>query len=237
VNVVLVYLRMYGDCALGALKAIVKNPWTLALPVGLSVAWTLAASLLGPLGIVGGFLMGLAQAAAFSAYLYFTGEVVSRSNTSLKELRKSFGVFFWSVIGLRFVLWIADLALDSVLTKNPQRGAILTAVALVELIALNAAPETIYIKGTRSGVDTIMASFQFLQEHWIEWFLPNGLLIAGAWLLVTRLTFVFPLVGALGLALAGGVLFHLVMVFRGQLYLALDGSTHRQRMYRYRTGA
>jgi hypothetical protein len=237
VNVLLVYLRMYGDCLASAFKAVVKNPWTLALPVGLSVAWTLAASLLGPLGLVGGFLLGFAEAAAFSAYLYFTGEVVSRSATSLKELRKSFGVFFWSVIGLRFVLWIVDLALESVLAKNPQRGALLTAVALVELIALNAAPETIYIKGTRSGVDTIMASFQFLQEHWIEWFLPNGLLIAGAWLAATRLGFALSLVGALGLALGTGVLFHVVMVFRGQLYLALDGSTHRQRMYRYRTSA
>lgn len=236
-NVLLVYLRMYGDCVAGAFKAIAKNPWTLALPLGLSVAWTFTASLLAPLGLPGGFLMGFAQAAAFSAYLYFTGEVVARSNTSLKELRKSFGVYFWSVVGLRFVLWILDLALSSVLAQNPQKAAVLTAVALVELIALNAAPETIYIKGTRSGVDTILASFQFLQEHWIEWFLPNGLMIGAAYLVATRLTFVFPVLGALGLALASGLLFHLAMVFRGLLFVALDGSTHRQRMYRYRTGA
>jgi hypothetical protein len=35
-----------------------------------------------------------------------------------------------------------------------------------------------------------------------------------------------------------GALLHLVMVFRGYLFAALDGTSHRQRMYRYRsTGA
>ena len=32
-----------------------------------------------------------------------------------------------------------------------------------------------------------------------------------------------------------GALLHLVMVFRGHLFAALDGSSHRQRMYRYRS--
>ena len=35
-----------------------------------------------------------------------------------------------------------------------------------------------------------------------------------------------------------GALLHLVMVFRGHLFAALDGTSHRQRMYKYRsTGA
>lgn len=234
-NVVLVYLRMYADCAAGAAKAIAKNPWTLALPMALSVAWVLAASFLGRLGLIGGFLLGFARAAGFSAYLYFTGEVVARSSTSLKELRKSFGIYFWSVIGLSFVLWIADFALQSVLAKNPNRDAVLWAVTLVEVLALNAAPETIYVKGTRSGVDTITVSFQFLQEHWIEWFLPNALILGAAYFALTRLPLLGSAVGLVAAALLAGAVFHGAMVFRGMLYVALDGSTHRQRMYRYRT--
>lgn len=235
-NVVLVYLRLFGEVVLNTGKALLKAPWTLALPMGLAVAFMFLALLLSSLGsLVGGFLLGLAQSAAFSAYLYFTGEVVAKSAVTLAELRKSFGVYFWSVIGLGFVLWIADIALNAVLPNTPQTQTMLSALWLVAAIALNAAPETIYVKGTRSGTDTIMTSFRFLQEHSLLWLLPNAGLIALGWY---SLRFVpDDLVGRIATLLLLGALFHLAMIFRGTLYVALDGSTHRQRMYRYRRGA
>lgn len=240
-NVVLVYLRLYGAAAVAAFKGIIKNPWTLALPMAIAIAAQFAASLVAPLGqMAGGFVLGLAEAAAFSAYLYFTGEVVARSTTSVSELKKSFGVYFWSVISVRFVLWIAEWALGAALEGNPKRVPVGIAISMLELVALNAVPETIYIKGTRSGIDTIMASFQFLQENWIEWFIPNGLIIGGIYFAVTRgfgSMITLPITIVVVFSLLTGVLFHLVMVFRGTLFLALDGSSHRQRMYRYRTGA
>jgi hypothetical protein len=39
---------------------------------------------------------------------------------------------------------------------------------------------------------------------------------------------------ALTIPLVFGVLLHVVMVFRGFLFQELDGSTHRQRMYKFR---
>ena len=47
---------------------------------------------------------------------------------------------------------------------------------------------------------------------------------------------VFGTVGAIVSGLIVGVLLHVYAVFRGFLYEALDGSTHRQRMYRARFG-
>ncbi|MBL9038361.1 MAG: hypothetical protein JNG84_07605 [Archangium sp.] len=231
-NVLSVYLRLYGTSVVDAVKAVAKSPWTLVLPVGLGVAFFFLAMVLAPLGLVGGVLLGFARAAGLSAYLYFVGELVSKSPTSLSELKKSFGVFFWSVIGVSFVLWVVDIVLGIALENNPQKEQLLGALDLISLIALNAVPETIYVKGTRSGVDTIMVSFRFLQESWIEWFLPNGLLIAAVWF--GRGFIPFELVGALPVVIGFAVLFHVVMVFRGFLYLALDGSTHRQRMFRFR---
>jgi hypothetical protein len=239
-NVVLVYLRLYGNAAVTALKAIGKNPWTLLLPMGLAIAAQFAGTLVAPLGIIGGYLLMFALIAGTSAYLYFTGEVVARSTTSVKELRKGFGAFFWSVMGLQFVLWIANWGISMALEGTSKKAALTIAITLIEAVALNAAPETIYIKGTRGGIDTITASFNFLQENWIEWFIPNGLLLAGVYGLVVV---VLPAlsgssfwIAAVVLALGAGALFHVVMVFRGVLYLALDGTSHRQRMYKYRTG-
>lgn len=232
VNVFLVYLRLYGDVFTSTGQALIKSPWTLALPVALAVAFGFLGALLAPLGLVGGILLGLAQAAALSAYCYFLGEVVAKSHTSIRELRKSFGVYFWSWVSVRFVLWVAELVLVTVLPQTEQTGRLLTALWLVVLIALNAVPETIYVKGTRSGIDTIMTSFRFLQEHWVEWLLPNALLIATGWY---ARRFIPPdTLGFISTMMLFGALLHVAMVFRGTLYLALDGSTHRQRMYRYR---
>ncbi len=231
-NVVLVYLRMYADVVANTAKAIVKSPWTMILPILLAIGFYFLALLLGPLGIVGGFAFNLAEAAGFSAYLYFVGEVVAKSTTSLLELKKSFGVYFWSVVSFRFVLWVASLFLGTALPNNQQSASMLNALWLVALIALNAVPETIYVKGTRGGVDTIMVSFAFLQEHLLHWLVPNGLILAFGWFAKDHIP--YDLAGLLSSAVLLGALFHVAMVFRGTLYVALDGSTHRQRMFRYR---
>ena len=47
---------------------------------------------------------------------------------TLGELKKSFLVYFWSVIGLYFVLWIGRLALGMVLPRQ-QGATIMTALS------------------------------------------------------------------------------------------------------------
>jgi hypothetical protein len=111
----------------------------------------------------------------------------------------------------------------------------LKALTMMELIVLNAAPEVIYLKRSSGGIETIQRSFSFLQENWIEWFLPNVLILGFVWLVING---TIP-VGALPLPVItvpvlGGALLHVVMVYRGFLFQTLDGSTHRQRMFRFR---
>lgn len=230
----LVYLRLYGKCLKLALKGIATNGWTLALPMALIVAYLFLASTIGSLGLVGGFIFGLLVDAIFSCYLYFTGGTVALQKMTLTELKKSFGVYFWSVIGLFFVLWISRLVLGMVLPRTAQGATIMTALNWLLLIALNAAPEVIYSKGTRGGMDTITTSFRFLQESWIEWFIPNLAIAGVAYLFFTQVMWRLPEWSNVPIGLAAGALFHLVMVFRGHLFQELDGSSHRQRMFRYR---
>lgn len=236
-NVVLVYLRLYGSCLANAFAALVKNLWTLALPMGLAVAFFFLATLFGGSGFVGGIALGLAMSAACSIYTFFVAGVVARDRMNLRDLKESIGAYFWTWINLFFVLWIVDLLLNAVLAMNPQKAAILSVVFLMKLLVLNATPETIYLRRTWGGLDTITRSFRFLQENWIEWFIPNGLIVAGLYFFATKW---LELLGGLGVIVAllgAGALFHVLMVFRGFLFEALDGSTHRQRMFRYRTNA
>lgn len=238
-NLVRVYLRLYGTCVANALAALAKNVWTLLLPMGLAVGFYFLATLLGALGggMAAGIALGLARTVGCSIYTFFVAGVVARDRVNLKDLKTSLGAYFWTWINLFFVLWIVDLLVGMALAAHPQRVALLTVLSFMELVVLNATPEIIYLKGTSGGLETIQRSFVFLQENWIEWFIPNGLILAGLYLFVSRggLALLGPL-GALVAVVASGALFHVVMVFRGFLFEALDGSTHRQRMYRYRTG-
>ena len=83
---------------------------------------------------------------------------------TIGELKNSFLVYFSSVIGLFFVLWIANMALDFGLATNPRRSVIIDGLNLIASIVLNPAPEVIYTKGTRGGMDTSSDCWRFLQE-------------------------------------------------------------------------
>jgi hypothetical protein len=234
-KIVAVYARIYAKAFTDALAAIAKNPWTLLLPMGLAVAWQVLGTLLGSMldPFSGGFLIGLARSAALSIYCFFLGGLVANQKVGLDQLKASLGAYFWSWISIFFVLWVVDLVLTPVFKTNPDLAVPFT---LVKLIALNAVPEVVYQKGTRGGLETITRSFGFLQESWIEWFIPNALLIGLGFAAVALGALVAGLVGAIGVGLVGGIFLHVAMVFRGFLFEALDGSTHRQRMYRFRNG-
>ncbi len=229
-----VYLRLYSDCLVQAVRGIAKNLWTLLLPIGLFLVLNLVvAPLVGTLGWLGGLVLGLALDALLSCYLYFLGEVVAHSKVGLGDFKTSIGAYFWSVMNLFFVYWIASLVLG-MLTKGSAQASVFDLLLwLAALILLNVAPEVIYQRGTRGGLETAQRSLRFIQENWIEWFVPNLLVLAAYYFALTRL---LGQLGALGSALMVvlGALFHLVMVFRGHLFRALDGSSHRQRMFKFR---
>ncbi len=234
-NVLTVYLRIYAGAFRQALAGIGKNAWTLLLPIGLLEANALATGLvLGGLGRLGQFVVWVIWAAAASCYLYFLGEVVARSRVKLDEFGRSIRAYFWSVANVFFVFWVATLVIE-LMVPGPQRFVFAQLLFLAAVILLNAAPEVIYQRGSYGGLETAQRSIRFLQANWIEWGIPNLLLLA-AWYFTPR----YPLAmlgtaGTVLTALVEGALLHLIMVFRGHLFAALDGTGHRQRMYKWRS--
>jgi hypothetical protein len=232
VGFLIAYPKLYARCFQLALKGIAKNVWILVLPMGLFLALQLLSVPLARLGPLAGMFIRLTEYFAFSSYLYFAAGTVANQRMDLADLKKSFLVYFWSLMGLFFVIWIAEILLGAVLGQNPNKGVIFAGLYLVALVVLNPAPEIIYLKGTRGGMDTITRSVTFIQENWIEWFIPNGLIFFGAWAGFQQLQRL-PSAVSIVASLVAGALFHVVMVFRGHLFEALDGSTHRQRMFKY----
>ncbi len=233
-KVLIVYARLYADCLQKTFAGIVKNAWTLFLPVGLELALMFAGGLLGPLGIAGGFIVGLLSSALLGSYIYFVGEIVSHAKVNLSEFRRSIGVYFWSVINLFFVLWIVEIVLGMGV-KNPQTMTYAKLAIRFLVFVLMPSLEVISLRGMSGGVATLQRAFDFLQEHWIEWFAPNAVIGAAAYLLLTSpLMALDNLVQVVLTAIVLGALLHVAMVFRGNLFNALDGSSHRQRMFKYR---
>ncbi|MGH7846705.1 MAG: hypothetical protein ACREQW_16275 [Candidatus Binatia bacterium] len=84
------------------------------------------------------------------------------------------------------------------------------------------------------------ASYNFVIENWIEWFIPNLLVGVAAYFALG------PLALFAGLLLEGLQVFVVVavasflisyfMVFRGVLFSMLRGSTRRSRIYKYKLG-
>lgn len=227
-----VYARLYAECLRRALSGIGKNPWTLLLPAVLVFAFgkllLLMAVAIG--STLAGLLVGFLTAAAVSCYLYFLGRVLENSRARAREFSVALKAYFWSVLNILFVVWIAQLISGMVFGNLSQGLALGTAFWLGVVILCNATPEVIYLRGTYGGLATLQRSFHFLQENWIEWAVPNLLLLGLLYEIWT-----LPLPDYLSQVAFGAVL-HLGMAFRGQLFLALDGSGHRQRMFRYRTG-
>ena len=223
-----VYLQLYAQCIGKAAAAIGRNSWTLLLPGLVLLARDWAGRLAYALGPLGGIAVTLVTAALFSSYLHFVSDLVQGARTSGRDLRRSFGAYFWPVVNVFFVVWIASLATGLLIGGMQAGGPLLLALWLVALVSLNAVPEVIYLRGIHGGMQTIAASWDFLKAQWIPWFAANAPMLGAAILLAAYAQ------ATIGGTFLLGAALHAAMVFRGYLFRALDGSSHRQRMFAHR---
>jgi hypothetical protein len=225
-------LRLYWDCLRRALKGGLKSPWTLTLPVAYLGIVIVAGIMLAPLGIIGSFLVGIISDLCTSSFLYFVAQAVLGSPSRPSELKRSFLAYFWPVVSFGFVMWFVMRILHYALVANPNGGVIQLGILAIAAVLLNAVPEVIYQKGDVSGLAIIAASARFIQEHWIEWFVPNILL--GAALYGVTMTLLKVPFGLFLVPFVGGALLYLAATFRGLLFHELETTSPYQRRMRYR---
>lgn len=230
-------LRIYWKCLSRVPGDIAKSPWVLLLPMIYGVLSAVAAMLVSPLGIVGGFLLGFVECGLIASFLFFLDEVVSRSPVRMGELIRSYQRYFWPVMNVLFVFWIGEIVLGLFVRTMANGGIIELGVMLVLAVLLNATPEVIYQRRVWGGMDVIMGSIAFIQENWIEWFIPNVLIgVAAYFLFPMLLALLAAPLGVLGTGVGGlvaGMLALPIMAFRGHLFQELDAGDARSRRFRY----
>jgi hypothetical protein len=227
-------LRLYGDCLVKTFRVLGRSAWTLLLPMAYLALLAPIGALLGPLGIVGGLLSSLVFTALTASLLYVVSELVRGAPVRIKEMPQSARHYFWPIMNVAFVFWIASFFVNPLLARAPNGAALQIALYATLFVLFNAVPEVIYQKGEYGGIASIMGSVKFIQEYWIEWLIPNLALGAAFW-------FGAPALGRLPLAfvivpVATGALLLACLVFRGYLFQSLDGAGARQRALRQRFG-
>ena len=185
------------------------------------------------LGIAGGFVMSLLWSACVGSFLYLVEMIVRTNRVSWEDFLRSFGAYLWDVVAVSFALWIFWQIMTPLLAQMPQGRVIVLCIELLILVLFNAVPELIYL-GHYPLLQLLARSYQFIANNWIEWFPPNLLLTALLALLWLR-----PATSA-GESIAQSALtalfLYFAMVVRGLLFIELDGSTRRSRIFRHKMG-
>ena len=199
--------------ALSATGRSLAKSWVVVLAlIAFAVLFLGASRIAAPLGIAGGFIIGIVNALLVGATLRLIEQSLNGARTlGFSDITESFGYYFWDIIGVGFVLWLPTMALDMGVQANPYGQFFSSAFLLLLFILLNPAPEVIYQVRHDSPLDVFKTAYEFVLEHWIEWFLPFVILILPVILSPSGLLEFFSLSGRVGRG-AGLDFFQLLML-------------------------
>ena len=194
VNLVSVTLQLYRQVLYSTGRSLTRSWVTMVVLMVFAVLFVGVSRIAAPLGIAGGFILGIVNALLVGATLRLIEQSLSAARTiQFTDVTDSFGHYFWDVIGVGFVLWIPTMLLDMGMQANPYGHFLSSAFLLLVFILLNPAPEVIYQVRHDSSLEVLKTSYQFILEHWVEWFLPFAILIlpvvllpAACWSFVRR---------------------------------------------------
>jgi hypothetical protein len=172
-------VRLYHQSLLATLHSF-RQSWIL-IPVLLvfALGMVLVTSLIAPLGMVGGLILGAVNALIIGATLSLTEkDIRGGRRLQWQDIHQSMGQYFWDVISIGFMVWFPLMFLEMGLQTNPYQPLIATAVFFLIFVLLNPVPEVIYQSRKGSALEIVQESYEFVLENWIEWFLPVAIAIA-----------------------------------------------------------
>lgn len=234
------YLGLYAHVLRLAGRGLARKwPYLFAAPV----VWFVGALISGVLattgGIAGGLLASLVRAAALSAVLFIGRAVIEQRTLSLEDLGQSLTAFFGDVLTVLFTVWVLGLVLGQAIGPS-------MVLFLFAALVLLPVPEVVALS-TTGGFFVFREAWSFFQRDFIPWLLGNGVavgLLALAWVAVRSLTGLLFRVVPVGASFVPHLLFAAAealpvalalaaFVYRGILYLTLEGTSPRTRAERF----
>ena len=240
-------LLIYQDAGVVAARAFVRSAWAFGLLlVFFPLLWFLSA-LVAPLGMLGGMLVALVNAACAGTYLATLQDALTvRRPVDFAMVRGNLSRHTNDVLSILFPLWILQLVVGLL-----QLPLVPLLVTIAVTLFFNPAPEMIGRSRTR-GLEMLGDAAKFMGANWPEWIVPQVVAIGLAAVvfpgsalgIVSLFGPFFGFTNAGSLVLTGGTglvgwliglaavaFVHLVMLFRGALYERLSTSGRRARAW------
>lgn len=199
--------------------------------------------------IVAGVILYLLSASLISSYFYVLYGIIKYERFEFRDIKRGFKVYLNEVTRVLFIGWIASIVVFNLIVpilSNSLGGyldtqTIINIIMIIVFIAINPLPEVIYQKGY-TGLDGIRYTFEFMKENWVEWLVPNVILLGLLYIVTGRIiTSLFSTGISLNLSvlsikdilfyLIGQVIFSFAMIYRGVIFNILSTSTRRKRMF------
>ena len=171
--------QLYRQALVSTFSSLTRN-WILVVAiVVLAVLMFIISGIAMSLGMLGGFLLGAANAFAVGTLLSLLEQaVLSPRRMTWEDIWNATGQYFWDVITIGFIIWVPLQFLEVGMQSNPYGAIIVSAVFFLLFLLLNPIPEIIYQGRLGSPLDSLKESYEFVLENWIEWFLPFALILA-----------------------------------------------------------
>ena len=140
-------IQLYRQAAEATLISFARG-WILTIVVMLfGLFMIIVASLVAPLGMAGGLMLGAANALVIGATLNLTEQAVLGGRPiRWSDLPHSAGQYFWDVISVGFLVWFPLLILQMALQSNPYQSVLTTAIFLLVFLVVESSPGS-YLSG------------------------------------------------------------------------------------------
>jgi hypothetical protein len=171
--------QLYRQALQATGSSLTRNWVLIAAIIVLAILMFLITSVARSLGMLGGFLLGAANAFTVGVLLHLLEQaVLSTRRMTWEDLWQAAGHYFWDVITIGFIVLVPLQILELGMRANPYGPMIVSAVFFLLFLLLNPVPEIIYQRRLGSPLDSLKESYEFVLENWIEWFLPLAIVLA-----------------------------------------------------------
>jgi hypothetical protein len=247
-------IAAYFECAKEAALKLYRNWIIIPASMAALVVFYILLTIVGQTGtgFAGGLLAGLAQIALLTLYYYWINETLNSTRLSTNDLYHFDYSLFSSIINVGFVIFIAQFLLGISL-QGTTNFPVLALFSLIVSIVFNPVAEII-IQHRSEGIATLSEAYHFVQENWIEWFVPFILMLL-PWIMINpsgplaALSQTDPLLPASPLIYGAGqlasysginqiigiilgtIIANWFMIFRSLLFKKLSTSSRRKRAY------
>ena len=250
---IMVITKIYRSCAVEALRSLIRNWLIIPASVAAYVISGIATGMAVQLGVIGGILAGLLEVLLLAYYYAWLKICNDREKLNTGNIGVLDSEIFSSTLSAAFIIFLA-LQTVRIMSHGMRPDPLSPLAQLAVFLVFNCLPEVIYVQKD-SSLEAFASALRFTRRYWMEWYLPLVLLILPwAWRSFSYALVMFaqsdpllpvllPVRGTmsmvprnLGYQSLALVLIVIAsswyMLFRGNLFNALQDKSNNTRVYR-----